>query len=69
MNTDELREKTGPEPAKSYPPPAENPDCKCWPNPMATFFCLTGHLLECHYPLNCREARCGHLARYESEAE
>jgi len=49
----------------TYPPPDQNPQCRCWPNPMAAFMCMTGHLTECHYPLSCREARCSHLARYD----
>lgn len=48
----------------NYPPPAENPDCRCHPNLMKAFFCSTGHMTECHWPKTCDEARCSHLARY-----
>jgi hypothetical protein len=48
-----------------YPPPHENPNCQCWPNPIAAFFCITGHMTECHYPLSCAQAKCSHLARYD----
>ena len=30
------------------------------PNPMACMFCTFGHILECHYPHTCEEARCSH---------
>ncbi len=29
-------------------------------NAMACVFCTFGHMLECHYPHNCGEARCSH---------
>ena len=29
---------------------------------MACMFCSYGHMLECHYPLTCEEARCSHRA-------
>lgn len=54
-----------PEPERSYPPPGQNPECKCWPNPMAAFFCMTGHLTECHWPMSCEEAECAHYLVYE----
>jgi hypothetical protein len=68
---------------KSYPPPPcmatelskqlgtnieGNPACIC-PNPMVAFFCQTGHMLECHYPLNCEDAMCSHLAKYDMDFE
>ena len=53
------------DPLKTYPPPGENPECRCCPNLAAAFFCQTGHMLECHYPLTCDEARCSHLAKYD----
>lgn len=34
-------------------------------NPMACFYCTQGHMLECHYPLDCSEAECSHLVSYE----
>jgi len=39
-----------------------NPDCIC-PTAMAAMFCMTGHMLECHYPLHCEDARCDHYRR------
>jgi len=42
-----------------YPPPEKNPKCIC-PTIQAAFFCMTGHMLECHYPLTCAEAECDH---------
>lgn len=44
-----------------YPIPSDNPKCVC-PNPMAAMFCMTGHMLECHYPMSCSEAECSHWA-------
>jgi len=29
-------------------------------SPMACMFCTFGHMLECHYPHTCEEARCSH---------
>jgi len=34
-------------------------------NAIACNLCPFGHMLECHYPLTCDEAECGH---YDSEA-
>jgi len=31
-------------------------------SPMACMFCSYGHMLECHYPHTCEEARCSHWA-------
>jgi len=42
-----------------------NPDCIC-SNPMAAMFCLTGHMLECHYPWRCSEVECSH---YQAQQE
>lgn len=28
-------------------------------------FCQFGHLLECHHPMNCLQANCSHLKKYE----
>jgi hypothetical protein len=39
-----------------------HPLCRC-ENGMAAMCCPSGHLTECHYPMNCREARCAHLER------
>ncbi len=59
-----------------YPPPpvfaqdmplfkTANPHCQCG-NAMRAFFCHTGHLTECHYPLTCQLAQCGHMASYQA---
>ena len=53
----------------TYPPPAENPDCQCYPSAMNAFFCPYGHMTECHYPKPCDVAKCSHLARYDIEFE
>lgn len=39
------------------------PGCVC-DNPMAAMFCPYGHMMECHYPMNCEQAQCSHLTRY-----
>ena len=33
-------------------------------NPLSCTFCPTGHMLECHYPLDCQQAQCSHLWKY-----
>jgi hypothetical protein len=32
--------------------------------PMACMYCMSGHILECHYQMSCEEAQCSHLAAY-----
>lgn len=39
-----------------------NPDCECF-TPLAAMFCPYGHMLECHYPVNCETANCSHFQR------
>jgi len=41
-----------------------NPDCTCV-LPMDAFWCGEGHLTECHKGLNCEQAECSHLEKYE----
>ena len=54
----------------NYAPPQQAPRCACRDRgPMASMFCMTGHMLECHYPLYCRQAACGHLQRYDEEID
>ncbi len=36
-------------------------------SPISCQLCQYGHMLECHYPMNCTEAECSHLAKYEME--
>lgn len=36
-------------------------------SPMACTFCMVGHLLECHAPMGCAEAKCSHLTKYDLE--
>jgi hypothetical protein len=36
---------------------------------LACMFCPYGHMLECHYPLECEEARCSHFTAQEDEGE
>lgn len=33
-------------------------------SPLACQFCQVGHMTECHHPLTCEEAQCGH---YQAE--
>jgi hypothetical protein len=40
-----------------------HPLCIC-PDAMAAMFCPHGHMLECHFPLDCNQAQCSHLSRY-----
>ena len=50
----------------NYAMPELTPNCRCKDaGPGAGVFCPTGHMLECHYPLDCRNAGCSHLARYD----
>ena len=37
-------------------------------NPAACMLCEYGHMLECHYPMNCYEANCYHYQRALEEA-
>ena len=48
----------------TYAPPNSTDNCRCAGNMGAAMFCMTGHMLECHYPLDCGQAACGHLGRY-----
>lgn len=34
---------------------------------MACTFCPVGHMLECHHPMTCSQAKCSHLAKYDEE--
>lgn len=52
-----------------YLPPQLTANCACRGFPMRAFMCMTGHMLECHFPLDCRTAGCGHLAKYDFEPE
>lgn len=29
--------------------------------PMACMYCACGHMTECHHPMDCEEANCGHF--------
>ena len=50
-------------PPYPYPKPRENSQCHCRTR-SAPMFCFTGHLTECHYPMNCKDAACSHLEKY-----
>jgi hypothetical protein len=39
-----------------------NEKCVC-PTPMHAMACPWGHMTECHYPHDCRDARCSHFLR------
>ncbi len=49
----------------SYLPPKLTTDCQCRGNPMQATFCMTGHQLECHFPMDCQTAGCSHLSGYD----
>lgn len=34
-------------------------------SPVGCTFCQYGHMLECHFPKTCEEARCGHYLQEE----
>lgn len=46
-------------------PPHATRHCQCARNPLRAFYCRAGHMTECHYPLECASAGCGHLVKYE----
>lgn len=37
-------------------------------SPMACAFCHYGHMLECHHPMTCSQAKCSHLEKYDEDA-
>lgn len=43
-----------------------NDACHCASLEMA-MFCQTGHMVECHYPLSCKEAKCSHYQESQME--
>ena len=49
-----------------HPLAYDNPNCQCRKEGRNPMFCMTGHLLECHYPQSCEEANCSH---YQAEGE
>ena len=48
----------------TYSPPRLSQNCHCREDPAATMFCGFGHMTECHRPLDCAAASCGHLSKY-----
>ena len=52
-----------------YLPPNLTADCQCRDEPRRSMFCMTGHMLECHFPMNCGTAGCSHLSGYEYDTE
>lgn len=36
-------------------------------NPIQCQFCMMGHMLECHHPMTCEQAKCSHLEKYDME--
>lgn len=57
------------EPEFSYLPPRMTEICQCKDDPAKMMFCSTGHMTECHFPLRCDGAGCGHLERYDYAPE
>ena len=58
--------------AMNYAPPEYVLLCRCRASgagPAAAMFCPTGHMTECHYPLPCDQAACGHLPRYDDYSQ
>lgn len=52
----------------NYAPPDQSPACQCRQrSPVAPTLCGGGHLLECHWPLNCEQSNCSHYPRYLEE--
>ena len=49
----------------TYAAPDAVPFCQCRANGDLPLLCPTGHLLECHHPLSCTDAACGHMRRYQ----
>ena len=45
----------------NYATPDQAEVCPC--RDRSVFYCPTGHLMECHFPLEREEAACGHLTR------
>ena len=51
----------------NYVTPDKAPICRCKGGPvLSPMFCPFGHLTECHFPLDCRQAACSHLPRYDA---
>lgn len=48
----------------TYTPPRLSQNCLCREPPAAAMFCEFGHMTECHRPLSCAAAGCGHLSKY-----
>ena len=50
----------------NYAIPSQVNICACEEaGPMAMMFCRYGHMTECHFPLDCAQAACGHLPSYD----
>ena len=50
----------------NYATPDKAPICRCKDGSvLSPMFCPAGHLTECHFPLDCKQAACSHLPRYE----
>jgi hypothetical protein len=45
-----------------------NPDCHCF-SVMQAFFCMEGHMTECHAGKLCEEAECSHYQRQKENEE
>lgn len=49
-----------------HPLAYDTPNCNCRKLGLNPMFCMTGHLLECHYPYSCEEVNCSH---FQAEGE
>ncbi len=45
----------------NYLRPGLTQQCLCRDDAVKAMLCSTGHMTECHYPMDCRMAGCGHL--------
>ena len=53
-----------------YAIPSEVNVCTCQDAvPTVMMFCRFGHMTECHFPLDCSQAACGHLPSYDDFSE
>lgn len=54
-----------PGPLWSYLPPDSTEHCECKGQPLKQMFCSFGHMLNCHFPMDCIWAGCPKLMDYD----